>query len=243
MRLFFLFSFVLILFSCKKVELNTISKSLWNPNLALPLAYGNFTISDILKQADSVDKYMQTKPSLQLIVKESIKGFTIDQALKIPDINAIPPTSVLNFSDPGNKSVLDSINSISTKLPGSRGDLVPIINYGSKVVPATQPIKQELSLLNNSNPGFIDTTEIDEINFSDGEIKVDILSDIQHKIELVYEITEMSKDGKPLTGTIVCDKSTTTPSVIKLAGVKASLKTKKFTFIIKNIFLTIGSTK
>lgn len=242
MKLIFLFSILLLLFSCKKVELNRISNSAFSPKLSLPLAYGSFTISDILEQADSVDKYLQTKPSLQLVVKESIKGFSLDQTLKIPNLDAIPSTTVIDFSKPG--SALSEINNYAPLLQGNRADAVPLINSSSNVSPVEKPITQTVLLTNTNTPGFIDTTTIDEINFSDGEIKIDILTEIKHKIEIVYEITEMTQGGKPLSGTIVCDKSkpsTSVPSLISLKDVKANLKSKKFTFTIKNIFITFNN--
>jgi hypothetical protein len=242
MKLIFLFSILLLLFSCKKVELNRISNSAFSPKLSLPLAYGSFTISDILEQADSVDKYLQTKPSLQLVVKESIKGFSLDQTLKIPNLDAIPSTTVIDFSKPG--SALSEINNYAPLLQGNRADAVPLINSSSNVSPVEKPITQTVLLTNTNTPGFIDTTTIDEINFSDGEIKIDIQTEIKHKIEIVYEITEMTQGGKPLSGTIVCDKSkpsTSVPSLISLKDVKANLKSKKFTFTIKNIFITFNN--
>jgi hypothetical protein len=242
MKLIFLFSILLLLLSCKKVELNRISNSAFSPKLSLPLAYGSFTISDILEQADSVDKYLQTKPSLQLVVKESIKGFSLDQTLKIPNLDAIPSTTVIDFSKPG--SALSEINNYAPLLQGNRADAVPLINSSSNVSPVEKPITQTVLLTNTNTPGFIDTTTIDEINFSDGEIKIDILTEIKHKIEIVYEITEMTQGGKPLSGTIVCDKSkpsTSVPSLISLKDVKANLKSKKFTFTIKNIFITFNN--
>ncbi|MBP6458520.1 MAG: hypothetical protein KA264_00370 [Crocinitomicaceae bacterium] len=244
MKLIFLFSTLLLLFSCKKVEFNKISNSAYSPKLSLPLAYGSFTISDILKQADSVDKYLQSKPSLQLVVKESIKGFSFDQALTIPPLNAIPSTTVIDFSKPG--SALTEINNYAPLVQGNRADAIPVINSTNNITPLDKPITETILLTNPSNPGFIDTTTIDEINISDGEIKIDILTDIKHKIEIVYEITEMTQGGKPLSGTIVCDKSNSSisvPSLISLKDVKANLKSKKFTFIIKNIFITFNSYK
>ncbi len=68
MKIFKLLILSLVLISCKKVEFNKISSSFWNPKLALPIAYGTFTISDILNQADSIDKYIDPakRPLLQL---------------------------------------------------------------------------------------------------------------------------------------------------------------------------------
>ena len=39
--------------ACKKLEMDKIAKGTWNPNLAIPLAYGEFGVYDILAQTDS----------------------------------------------------------------------------------------------------------------------------------------------------------------------------------------------
>ena len=236
MRLFYFFCFLFFLLSCKKVELNTISKSSWSPKIALPLAYGSFAISDILEQADSVDKYLQTKPSLQLVVKESVKGFSLEEALKIPNLDAIPSTTLLDLNQSNSLISAININSQTGSIPFL--DILPIIN------PNGSPLIQEVPLTNPTKPGFIDTTTIDEINFSEGQIKIDIVTKIQHKIEVVYEISEMTNSGKILSGSIICDKSRPSDSkasVIELNNVKANLKSKKLTFTIKKILLTFNN--
>ena len=57
LRLLFL---SVILLSCKKVEFDKVSSNFYSPKLALPIAYGDFKISDILNQADSIDKYIDS---------------------------------------------------------------------------------------------------------------------------------------------------------------------------------------
>jgi hypothetical protein len=53
--LLFFFSGI-FLFSCKKFEdLDKISKTAWNPNLAIPIGYANFDVYDILAAVDSTD--------------------------------------------------------------------------------------------------------------------------------------------------------------------------------------------
>lgn len=46
----------LFFFSCKKLELDKVStKGTWNPNMAVPLAFGEFGVYDILARTDSTD--------------------------------------------------------------------------------------------------------------------------------------------------------------------------------------------
>ena len=41
--------------SCKKLEFDKIAQTAWNPNLAIPLAYADFGVYDILARQDSTD--------------------------------------------------------------------------------------------------------------------------------------------------------------------------------------------
>ncbi len=51
-----LLGLVIAFSSCKKIDLNKISQSgTWNPNLAFPLGFGEFTVYDILARTDSSD--------------------------------------------------------------------------------------------------------------------------------------------------------------------------------------------
>ncbi len=129
LRLLFL---SLVLISCKKVEFEKISSSFWNPKLALPIAYGTFTISDILNQADSIDKYIDPdkRPLLQLKLSESINGFTIADAVKIPDFNSLPEQSVYSFS----KLSTNDLNKGDFRLLETDNDLVLPVNTKIKLI-------------------------------------------------------------------------------------------------------------
>lgn len=50
-----IFLSTLLMVGCKKLELDKIAQSAWNPNLAVPLAHANFGVYDILALQDSND--------------------------------------------------------------------------------------------------------------------------------------------------------------------------------------------
>lgn len=63
--IFFSVSALALLFtSCKKLEFDKITQTSWNPNLAVPLAYANFGVYDILALQDSND----------LVVTDAVTG-------------------------------------------------------------------------------------------------------------------------------------------------------------------------
>ena len=143
LRLLFL---SLVLISCKKVEFEKISSSFWNPKLALPIAYGTFTISDILNQADSIDKYIDPdkRPLLQLKLSESINGFTIADAVKIPDFNSLPEQSVYSFSKLSTND-LNTINTTANNNIGIRKDFIEILRFFDPTVQFNQSVDLDFS--------------------------------------------------------------------------------------------------
>jgi hypothetical protein len=77
--------------SCKKVELNKLASSAWSPNLAVPLAIGEFGVYDVLAQADS--NYISIAPdgAIAIVYTENA------DILKASDVLAIPNQS-FNFN-------------------------------------------------------------------------------------------------------------------------------------------------
>lgn len=53
--LFVVSAFILFTISCKKLGFDKVSSTAWNPNLAIPLAYGTFDIYDIFTYHDTSD--------------------------------------------------------------------------------------------------------------------------------------------------------------------------------------------
>jgi len=77
-----------ILFSCKKLELDKISTSgTWNPNIAVPLAYGEFGVYDILARTDSTDIVVidETSGAIALVYKGDLFAIEAKDIVELQD--------------------------------------------------------------------------------------------------------------------------------------------------------------
>jgi hypothetical protein len=230
LRLFFL---SLVLFSCKKVEFDKISSSFWNPKLALPIAYGTFTISDILNQADSIDKYIDPakRPLLLLKLNESINGFSVADAVKLPDFNSLPEQSVYSFSKLSTND-LNTINTITTNNQGVRKDFIEILRFFDPTVDFSQTVDLDFSSGSDLPVDF----KINKIKFLAGKIRLNVKKGIPHKMVLKFTFNEISKNSKKLQDSIVYQ-----PGVdyldVDLAGCEADFSTKKLSYTVDEMII------
>ena len=88
---------ILLLASCKKMEFDKIAKGAWNPNLAVPLAYSNFGVYDILALKDSTDLVVinPSTGALALVYKGDIFSVGAQTLLNIQNVNQ---SKNLNFA-------------------------------------------------------------------------------------------------------------------------------------------------
>lgn len=102
----------LLLFSCKKLNLDKIAQGEWNPNLALPLAHSTFDVYDILAHTDSSDLIVSdpTTGLLSLIYKTELEAIKGKDLLPITNLQKNYTYSV---SDLGGTSVPAFNNSIN----------------------------------------------------------------------------------------------------------------------------------
>ena len=230
LRLLFL---SLVLFSCKKVEFDKISSSFWNPKLALPIAYGTFTISDILNQADSIDKYIDPakRPLLQLKLNESINGFTIADAVKIPDFNSLPEQSIYSF-DKLNSSDLTLINSIAKGNVGVRIPFLNILQQYDKNIQLSQSIDLNFSTGSDLPSDF----KLNNIKFSRGKIRVNVKKGLPHTTILKFTFNEITKNSNKLVDSLVY-KPGTDFMEIDLSGYEADFSSKKLSFSIDDLII------
>lgn len=79
-----------VLFACKKLDLKKITTSgEWNPNLAVPIAYKEFGVKDILARTDSSDLVV-VNPStgeIALVYKGTLFSYEADHFVSISDFN------------------------------------------------------------------------------------------------------------------------------------------------------------
>ena len=79
----------LFIASCKKLEFDKIAQTAWNPNLAVPLAYANFGVYDILALQDSNDLIVIDNASgaIALVYKGEIVSFDAQSIVRVDDQN------------------------------------------------------------------------------------------------------------------------------------------------------------
>lgn len=83
-------AFYLILFvisSCKKLEIDKLAKTAWNPNLAVPLAYADFGVYDILARQDSSDLVVidPSTGAIALVYKGEIASYDAQTIVQLED--------------------------------------------------------------------------------------------------------------------------------------------------------------
>ncbi len=227
-----------IVFSCKKLELNTISTSFWNPKLAVPIAYGSFTISDILDQADSINKYLDgsKRPMLQLSVSQSIKGFSLTDAVKIPDLTSLPKQSIYNFSKL-KSSDIDFINLVAKSNANNRIDFGKIL----KTIDPTTQFNQSVPLDFSSKdlPDF----KINNLKFSSGKIRIDVEKGLPFKTILKFSFNDISKFGDTLVDSLIFDPASPSTFIdVNLENCIADFSKKKLDFNIREIIFIPNST-
>lgn len=84
--------------SCKKLEIDKLAKTAWNPNLAVPLAYADFGVYDILARQDSTDLVIidPSTGAIALVYKGEIASY---DAQTIVQLNDQVQQSTLSLSD------------------------------------------------------------------------------------------------------------------------------------------------
>jgi hypothetical protein len=232
----FRFAFLsLLLVSCKKIEFDKISSTPWNPKLAVPIAYGTFTINDILKQADSIDKYIDpnARPVLQFSTTESISGFSISNAVKLPDFNTLPEQSVYSFSKLTQQD-LTQINTTASSNIGTEIDFGAIL----KVVDPTATFDQTVPLNFSNGSDLPNDFRMDRIDFKTGKIQVNVTKGLPHRTLLKFTFNEIKKNGNKLVDSIVYLPNSNTPMIIDLAGYYADFSTNQLSYTIDAIKIT-----
>ena len=228
----------LIVFSCKKLELDKISTSFWNPKLAVPIAHGSFTISDILDQADSINKYLDgsKRPMLQLSVSQSVKGFSLTDAVKIPDLTSLPKQSIYSFSKL-KSSDIDFINLVAKSNANNRIDFGKIL----KTIDPTTQFNQSVPLDFSSKdlPDF----KINNLKFSSGKIRIDVEKGLPFKTILKFSFNDISKFGDTLVDSLIFDPASSSTFIdVNLENCIADFSKKKLDFNIREIIFVPNST-
>ena len=227
----------IIVFSCKKLELNTISTSFWNPKLAVPIAYGSFTINDILKQADSIDKYLDVSKNgmLQFSTSQSIKGFSLQNVVKIPPFESLPKQTIYSFDKV--KSSLPFINSFANGNAGEKIDFGSIIKAFDSKAQFSQSVP-----LDFSTGDLPSDFRVDKLKFSKGKIKIDIAEGLPFKTVLKFSFNDIEKEGKMLIDSLVYDPLNNQSLELNLANCIADFSKDSLYFKIDEITIITNTT-
>lgn len=101
---------LLMIAACKKTKFDKIASTAWNPNLAIPLAYGTFDIYDIFTYHDTTDLVVidENTGLIALIYRSDLLVATAEDFVSVQQFNQnllldgselnIPPTGSLNGS-------------------------------------------------------------------------------------------------------------------------------------------------
>lgn len=223
----------MLIVACKKVEYNKLSSSFWNPKFALPVAQAKFKISDILNQSDSTSKYLDPskRPLLQFKIKQSVTGFSIADAVKIPNFNTLPVQTIYSF-DRLNSTDLNLINTLAKYNVGVRFRILDILKDKDPSIQLNQSI--DLNFSNGSD--LPKEFKLSNIKFSKGKIKVNVSQGLPHTTILKFTFNDITKNSKKLQDSLVY-KPGQTSMVIDLAGYEANFSTGKLTFSIDDLIL------
>lgn len=76
--------------SCKKYDPSKLASTAWNPNLAVPLAYGHFTVYDILAKTDSNDVVIidPSTGAIALVYRGEIVSYQASDLVDLIDYSA-----------------------------------------------------------------------------------------------------------------------------------------------------------
>lgn len=128
--------FSLLLVACKKMEFDKITKTAWNPNLAVPLAFSTFDVYDILAREDSTDLVVidPNTGAIALVYSGEIFSFEAQDIVDIPDFSeqftfASPDLGVL--PEVGFSGTLNASNNETFTLNTSTGVELHTVRFNS----------------------------------------------------------------------------------------------------------------
>jgi len=92
----------LLAVSCKKYDPSKITSTSWNPNIAIPLAYAEFDVYDILARTDSNDLVVidPNQGTIALVYTGEVASYNADDIIQISDQNTVVNYSNADFGIP-----------------------------------------------------------------------------------------------------------------------------------------------
>jgi hypothetical protein len=167
---------------CKKYDPRKIASTSWNPNLAIPIAYGSFDVYDIFAQTDSSDLFIidEQTGAVALVYRGEVVSYNAADIVQTGDFGTNIIFGNSDLSMPVGSSYNGTANASNTTT------LVPSVNSGIEL--HTMLLKQ-------------------------GNLELNITSDIQHNHTITLNFPELKLGGTSLSRTIPLTFSGSTPLV------------------------------
>ncbi len=209
--------------SCKKMEFDKIAKGAWNPNLAIPLAYANFGVYDILALKDSSDLVVvnQNTGALALVYKGEvfsvdaqsfveIEDLALSEHLNFASLNATP-SGAFNGTVSSNNGQTITFNAGSAEVHELKfksgvltlnvssdlaHDITCVITFPDMKVNGT-PISKTVSL---NYTGTVPTNVTSTINLSNALADLTLGNTTFNKVNVAI-VTTITGSGQPIVGT------------------------------------------
>lgn len=185
-RLFYIVPVAFILFSsCKKLELDKISSSFWNPKLASPLVYGDFTVKDILAKADTSSLIKNNNGVLSIVYNTTFSSLNASSFVKLADFSTSQNLVPSGIADLGNNPAPFNV--------------IPKDSVISSID------KQVLDF--PVDPGV----EINSINFKGGSMDITLATNLKHNIDLTVTLPDFKVNNVTLTKKLSLKYSNSAP--------------------------------
>ena len=164
-----LISLILLLTACKKVDLNKLSDTPWNPQLGAPLLNAEFSVGDIISKMDSNGNVGFLNKVVTLSYSTTLDTLSIANMLKIQPI--------------------ELANKI--EFPVGAQFINQTIPTGISLPPYTSN--------HNFKFDFGAENNINKIEFKNGELVLTLKTNIPHGFKFNIEIPTLQKNNKPYT--------------------------------------------
>ena len=187
----------LVFSSCKKLDLDSIKNASWNPKFATPLAYGTFTVKDMLAKFDSSGVIKNNNGDLSIVVTSSFPVLEASKFIQLPTVSQVfdltPPEIAIYGAT--NAQLPDGVN-LQTQNANTQ-----IIDF---------PI----------NSG----QQITSIDFTKGDLEITLATTLKQDINVKLSFPDFQVNGVALEDSIKLIYSNTTPMSKKITFPLANVK-------------------
>lgn len=172
---------ITLLFACKKPDFTKIAGGVWNPKLAVPIGFSEFSVADILAKNDTANLITTSElGELSLAYSDSISSFEVNKILNLTDQSL---SYSLPFADLGIGG--------NTSLPAG----FELSSASNTTIPFTFPNGEALY----------------ELKLENGELNILLNTSLQHDVTFDLTFPDITKNGVTLQKTIVSNYLGTTP--------------------------------